>query len=143
MRADPSARRVVERIFAEETGEPANAGDPTARVRGAYEKLAHATSPVIGDAGLRAMLARSVRQSQARYPFLDAVAAVDLGAFQNQLWTSLRQQEPLVIEEIGIAVLTNFVETLSTLIGEELTLKVFRNAWPEANAFDPDEPEKP
>jgi hypothetical protein len=142
MRADPSARHFVEQIFAEQKGEPASADGAVALVRGAYEKLALAMSPVIGDAGLRAMLARGVRNSKPRYPFLDAVVAVELGPFLDQLWTSLREQEPLVIKEIGVVLLSNFVETLSKLIGEELTLRLFRNEWPEASVFGSDEPEK-
>jgi hypothetical protein len=141
MRANPSTRRLVERLFAEQKGEPAGVDGAVSQVRGAYEKLARAMSPVIADAGLRAMVARGVRKSKPKYPFLDAVVAVDLGEFLDQLWTSLGQQEPPVIKEIGVALLTSFVETLSNLIGDELTSKLFRNG-PDASAFASDEPEK-
>jgi hypothetical protein len=142
MQANPSARRFVERILGERTAELTNGEEAVAAVRTAHEKLARAMSPIIGEAGLLAMFARSVRKARALYPCLDSVEVSDLDTVLERLWSSLGQQEPAAIREIGIALLSNFVELLATLIGDELTLTLFRNAWPEASALASEEADR-
>jgi hypothetical protein len=141
MRASPSTRPVVERLFAA-MGERATADEAVSMVRSAYENLAGVMTPIVGDAGVQAIFVRSLRKCRPAYSCLEAVVARDRDALLDQLWTSLKQQNPATIKDIGIALLTSFSDVLSNLIGDELTLKLFRNAWPDASASGADEAKK-
>jgi len=143
VRAQPSARRVAERILADLTEEPTSAAEATALVRTAYESVVAAMSPIIGDTGIDAMFARSVRKGRGLHPCLEGVDVSDVGAALDRLWATLREQDPAAIKEIGVAVLAQFVELLSTLIGDQLTLQLFENASPNASALPSDEAERP
>jgi hypothetical protein len=141
MRVTPSTRLVVERISAE-IGEPSTADEAVSGMQRAYESLAAVMTSIIGDAGVRAIFARSLRKCRATFPCLESVVARDGDAFLEQLWARLHQQKPAVVKDIGIALLTGVGDILSNLIGDELTLKLFRNAWPDASAHAADEAKK-
>jgi hypothetical protein len=141
MRASPSSRVVVERIFAE-IGEPSTAYEAVSVMKRAYETLAGVMTPIVGEAGVQAIFVRGLRKCRTTYSCLEAVVARDRDAFLDQLWTSLKQEKPAIIKDIGIALLTSFSDVLSNLIGDELTLKLFRNGWPDASASAADEAKK-
>ena len=141
MRASPSTPLVIERIFAE-IRDPSTAEEAVSVMKHAHETLAGVMTPIVGDAGVQAIFVRGLRKCRPTYSCLEAVVARDRDAFLDQLWTSLKQQKPAIIKDIGIALLTSFSEVLSNLIGDELTMKLFCNAWPEASASAADEAKK-
>lgn len=88
-------------------------------------------APVIGTRGVDALLSRSLHLTGRIYPLL-AMAAGDqrdmatlLGAVNARL-ASCEMNEAL---EASHALLVNFTELLSTLIGESLTEQLLRPAW--------------
>lgn len=83
--------------------------------------------PIIGQGGFAALYNRSLSISRANHPFLEAVhqgalSPVDYAALQ----AVLTQQSNWQAEAANSAMLLNFYERLSYLIGEPLTGRLLR-----------------
>lgn len=90
-----------------------------------YEKIHAHLAPLLGAAGVEALLARSARLTRDEFPFL-AVAPLD-GA---KLRACLLGQPPAVAEESAVALFATFFSLITTFIGDRLTTQVLRSAWP-------------
>jgi hypothetical protein len=102
-----------------------------------WEHFARQLSPLIGDAGVAAICARSLHLTQRNAPGLAPVRAPAQGdapfAF---LQLSLEQQEPAAAIEAAVAVLATASELLALFIGEGLTRSLLREAWRDDFAGD-------
>jgi hypothetical protein len=132
MLGNPSALQIAERIFARVGREGASSDDAIAALTSVYERLELAMSAVLGDEGYRAMFARCMRKAKAGNPCLQGVLLADSPRFLVPLYTRLRQENALTIQNTGAALMTHFIELLVTLIGNDLTLKLFHRVWPDA-----------
>lgn len=103
-----------------------------ARLRGRLAGL-------IGPAGFDALLARALRLAQAERPTLRAVA------FDPQTPSGLRGVRELAAVYSGdadtvaadlIAIVAHLLGLLATFIGEDLALRLAREAWPDLSADD-------
>ena len=98
-----------------------------------YDTLAGQLALLIGDGGVRALTARSLHLVQRDFPWL--AEAQETKTSQSpfaQLGFSLERQEPAVAAEGAAAALATLGGLLETLIGEALTMRVVRAAWPSA-----------
>jgi hypothetical protein len=138
----PSATEVAERIYARE-GAKATADEAVRTVRAIFEHLERATSSVVGEIGFRAMYSRCLRKSRDAYPSLREVEPGARGALFEPLTAHLERQDHAVAIAVGTALVAAFFELLATLIGADLTFRLFRDAWPEALAGPFDSVEKP
>ncbi len=129
----PSAPEVAERIYAREGGK-ATADETVAAVKRVLEQLERATASVVGEIGFQAMFARSLRKARETYPSLGGVEPGERGALFDPLASQLGRQDQATATAVGAALVTAFFELLATLIGDELTFRLFRDAWPEALA---------
>ena len=92
---------------------------------------------MIGDAGLNAVCARSVHLTQREFSWLaPADSAGPRDAPFAHVRLSLEGQDPAVATDAAIAVLATFGELLALFIGESLTTRLLREAWP--NGFSDD-----
>lgn len=97
-----------------------------------HEKLVLHLAPVVGDAGMDALFARSVRKTKPDFPSLSELETG--GPPQKvlaQLYEHLQKQKVAELEKIIVALMVAFIRLLSTFIGEGLTWKLVRQAWPE------------
>jgi hypothetical protein len=135
----PSARRIAEGILAEEAGNARTAGEAISAVIQVHAKLAGTISPVLGQEGFEAMFARTVQKTKADYPCLEAISSGNPDGVLDRLKSVLSQQEATTVREVGVSLVEMSFQLLSTLIGEELTLRLFRSTWPEpvANGLAP------
>jgi hypothetical protein len=114
---------------------PQAAGALLARERSAekaWTKLAEHLSPLVGDAGVQALLERSLTLSRAKFPWLALPA--DAPASEPpwvQLRACLDQQHPELAKAASLALLTTFLELLGRFIGEALALRLLCEVWPE------------
>jgi hypothetical protein len=122
---------MAERVFAETAGKGDDVDEALAAFANVYERLERVLSSVLGDAGYRAILVRSLRKAEAMHPCLEGITLVEAGTFLEPLRIRLRQEEPVTIREASVTLTTYFIELLWTLIGADLTLKLLRRAWPE------------
>jgi hypothetical protein len=131
------ARRVFRRILTREAGTGADASATAAATSRVCERFTHQLTPLIGDAGVTAICARSLHLAQRQFPELASVRPLDQGAGPLALLQSfLEQQEPAAATEVAVAVLATASELLASFIGESLTTRLLCEAWPDDFAAD-------
>jgi len=137
MTSDNIRQRVFRRMLAREAGTGANAPAIAAAARRLCERFAEQLTPLIGDAGVAAIWARSLHLTERNVRGLASVRAAAQGdAPFAHLQLSLEQQEPAAATEAAVAVLATASELLASFIGEGLTTSLLREAWPEDFAGD-------
>jgi hypothetical protein len=137
MTSDNMRQRVFRRMLAREAGTGANAPAIAAAARRLCERFAEQLTPLIGDAGVAAICARSLHLTQRNVPGFAPVR----GSAQGEapfalLQMSLEQQEPAAATEAAVALLATVSELLTLFIGESLTTRLLREAWPDDFAGD-------
>ena len=106
-----------------------------AAARRAYEELAHVSTPLIGQVGVAALIARASHLAQRDYPWLITLPESERAdePFAHVI-VSLSRQSPPDAAEGTAAVFAAFAGLLVTFIGEPLTAALLRKAWPDAFA---------
>jgi hypothetical protein len=116
----------------------AGSADECAKAAGlVYDKLHAHLAPLVGSAGVQALLARSVQLTRGEFPFLEV--AVLEGS--PKLRERLKAQDPVVAIESSAALFGTFFTLITTFIGERLTTEVLRRAWPMIEETSPRETE--
>ena len=130
-------QRVFGRMLARESGTGADAPAIAAAARRLCERFAEQLTPLIGDAGVAAICARSLHLTLRNVRELSPVRASARGdAPFALLQRSLEQLEPAAATEVAVAVLATVGELLASFIGESLTTRLLREAWPDDFAGD-------
>jgi hypothetical protein len=112
------------------------AGSPAERAAAAgrvYDKLDAHLAPLLGSAGIRALLARSAKLSQSRFSFLEAAVVESSTALRE----CLQAQEAAIATESASAVFGTLLALLTMFIGERLTTQALRRAWPTIEQMAP------
>lgn len=124
-------RQAIQRALTQEAGRDADAQALAAAVVRVYDKLAGQLVLLIGEGGVRALTARSLHLVQRDFPWLAETRAADpsAGSFA-QVGSCLARQEPAIAADAAVLALATFGGLLTTLIGEMLTMRVVRAAWP-------------
>ena len=127
------ARRMlaVEAARAEAAGAP---GDAAVRV---CEKLQTPLIRLTGLAGYSSLLSRAVVLAKSEAPSLRAVSAQPDGSLAgfDQIEHDRDAGE---FEEARVALVAHLLGLLATFIGESLTQRLARDAWPDASFDKPD-----
>jgi hypothetical protein len=125
--------KAIQRALTLEAGSDADAKALAAATLRLYEPLAGQLALLIGEAGVKALTARSLHLVQRDFPWL--AEARDLGPSERpfaQVGLRLERQEPVLARQAAAAALATLGGSLAMLIGEVLTMRVFRAAWPSA-----------
>jgi hypothetical protein len=95
----------------------------------AYDRLLRCAGPLIGNNGVRAILARSLKLAAGQYPSLRAVLLVE--GYANDPAKALRAclQGQDTADASTTFVLATFLSLLSSFIGERLTAQIIETAW--------------
>lgn len=103
----------------------------------ASEKLRPHLAVLMGNMGFRALLARALALANADAPWLRAVHVKTDGSFEGfeELETTVDPEE---FFKGCVDLLTHLLGLLLAFIGEELTLRLVHQAWPELSSSDPD-----
>ncbi len=137
-RASAAHRETARALLAHEGARASSSADGCATAASQlYDKIHARLAPLLGAAGVQALLARSARLTQDSFPFL-AVAALDA----TKLRSRLQQQEPAVAMEAAVALFVTFLALITTFIGDRLTSQVLRSAWPTADETAPGDKRK-
>ena len=130
-------KRVFRRMLAREAGTGADVPAIAAAARRACERFAEHLSPLIGDAGMAAICARSLHLTERNVRGLASVDASAQGESRFALLQRfLEQQESAAATDAAVAVLATSSELLASFIGEGLTTGLLREMWPEDFAGD-------
>lgn len=134
-RVTPQMRNLAKRLMAYETGGNKSSGTKTPVAFHCCEKLRPHLAALMGDGGFRALLSRAL--ADAEVPWLRAVhvkADGSLGGLE-ELHVQLDLDE---FFEGRILLLTQLIGLLAAFIGENLTLRLVREVWPNVPLNDLD-----
>jgi hypothetical protein len=140
-------RQLALKTLAQHAGPAAGGEALAAAARRAYDDLARVSAPLIGQVGVDALTGRALHLAQREYPWLvhtreGTPARTERtpgtpppeqaeGPFA-QVIVGLEGQDPAVAAEAAGAVLATLTGLLVTFIGEPLTARLLRKAWPDA-----------
>jgi hypothetical protein len=134
-RATPGMRDLAERLTAYEKSLNKSSKTQTPSPFFVVEKLRPHLATLMGTGGLRALLSRALMQANAEVAWLRAVHVKADGAFEG-LDEPESQLDPEEIAEGRIVLLAQLLGLLVTFIGETLTLRLVRDAWPKLSLND-------
>jgi hypothetical protein len=106
------------------------------------EQLTKHLRQLVGETGIRALLARSVALSSATFPWLAGTIPIIQPA--DSAWVPLRAametQDVHAIREGFALLLSTFFGLLGRLIGEPLMAHLLHDVWPEVFPYSAKEP---
>jgi hypothetical protein len=127
----PKAKAMARHLLARETC----AGDsPQSNVQGTFrvaEKLRHPLSTLVGATGFRALLARAVALARVQDPELGGLQVMPDGSLDGLSEVSNGHPAP----DAG-AVIAEILGLLEAFVGEELTVRLLADVWPDLPAFE-------
>lgn len=91
-----------------------------------YDNLHAYLDPLLGVAGVQALLVRSARMARGEFAWLEVAALGD----STKLCECLQAQDLAVASGSAVALFDNFFALITAFIGERLTSQVLRSAWP-------------
>jgi hypothetical protein len=125
---------LARRLLAAEIAADKTAVSTESMVVRVYEKLRQSLCALAGVAGFRSLASRSLTLAKAEAPNLSAMQVSADGSLQV-----LRQAESEAAErlgaESGVILLAELLGLLHAFVGEALTLRLLRDAWP-TTVFD-------
>ena len=126
-------RQLALKVLAQRAGSAADAGALAAAAQRAYDDLALVSAPLIGQVGVDALTGRALHLVQRQYPWLVSTREPEQaeGPFAQVIFC-LERQDPAIATEAAGAVFATFTGLLVTFIGEPLTTRLLRKAWPDA-----------
>jgi hypothetical protein len=130
---NPALRQLALKALAQRAGAAPDAAALAAAAQRAYDDLTQVSAPLIGQVGVDALTGRTLYLAQRKYPWLVHTREPEQwkGPFA-QIVFCLERQDPAVATEAAGAVLTILTGLLVTFIGEPLTARLLRKAWPDA-----------
>ena len=128
-RTTPKIRDFAERLIAYETRENKASEAKKLAPFLVNEKLRPHLATLMGNAGFRALLSRALVLANADVPWLRAVHVRSDGSLEG-LAELDAQVDPEEIFEGGVVLLAQLLGLLGAFIGENLTLRLVGEIWP-------------
>ena len=130
---NPTLRQLAQKALAQRAGSATGGHALAGAAQRAYDDLARVAAPLIGQVAVDALTGRTLYLAQRKYPWLVHTREPDQweGPFA-QIVFCLERQDPAVATEAAGAVLITLTTLLVTFIGEPLTARLLRQAWPDA-----------
>jgi hypothetical protein len=123
----PSAAQLEKaRLLLLHEGATGSAGECATAAGRIYDKLHAHLDPLLGAAGVQALLVRSAKLTQPQFSFLEVAVVED----STKLRERLQAQDPAVATGSAAALFATFFALVTTFIGERLTTQILRRAWP-------------
>lgn len=109
-----------------------------------FDDLDRVVAPLIGDLGVDSLTGRALHLAAREYPCLELTREPDDASRPfAQVLVCLEQQDAAVASAAAAAVFATFTGLLGTFIGEPLTARLLRKAWPDAFSDTTSEEMKP
>jgi hypothetical protein len=130
----PAIQNLARRLIAMEVARDPSDGLVGAAVR-ACEKLRVPLGKLAGVAGFRSLMTRAMALATLEVPWLDSVQVRADGSLE-EFDAARSQQGAAQGGEAGAVVVAQLLGLLVTFIGEPLTLRLVRDAWPDASVSE-------
>ena len=124
-------QKVIVTMITRRAGSGADATGVARAVRSVYDDLAAAFVPLIGQAGVDALVGRALHLAQREYPSDQTGEGQADESFARVIRWIEQQRDPTAATDAAAAMLAAFAALLATLIGEPLTTRYLRKAWPD------------
>jgi hypothetical protein len=127
----PESRHLAQRLLAYEAVAGENSEPAESAAFRVFAKLRLALITLAGLAGFRSLLSRALTLARADAPDLSAVEVAADGSLKGLDELASQAQEET--QEGGAVLLTQLIGLLLTFIGNDLTLRLVQDVWPEAS----------
>ena len=134
-RPNPAEVERARRLLAHEVA-AGDAGDFAAAAGRVYDGLRAQLAPLLGLAGVGALLERGAKLVQGEFACFEDVTVLENSA---KLRACLQGQDPATAMEASAALFGAFFALITTFIGERLTTQALRSAWPTIEGTHPGE----
>ena len=145
----PEMRDLAQRLMACEANASNTSESAELMILRVYEKLRKSLGEFAGSAAFRSLASRALAMARSEIPSLHAVQIAEDGALKglgyglghglSEFGPQIHFEEDGHVEQPiggdGIAVIARLLGLLLIFLGEPITLRLLRNAWPGA-AFD-------
>ena len=118
--------------------------DPAAAAASLYTRMLAQLAPLIGRAGVHALLLRSAKLTCTEHPCLAEFTSFAMHkepqavtSHAGQLRVCLQAQLPFITMEPAEVLFGNLLSLLAAFIGDRLTAQVLEDAWPSTSATAP------
>lgn len=136
-----SRRKAIRRTLEERAGGASDATMIAEAAVDTWSQIAERLAPVIGTKGVDVLLNRSLHLTSVAFPCLATVGNREDGVDQIAgLRARLAGCNPDITAEASYALLANFTELLTTLIGEPLTWRLLSPVWSSPSTASEQEP---
>jgi hypothetical protein len=129
--SSPSIRDLARRLLAIEAGGPSAANSRVHEAVRACEKLRVCLIRLAGSDGFTALLRRALALARAEVPSLNGITEKADGSLEGL--EALAADAPDIRIEAAVAITAYLLGLLVTFIGEPLTVRLVREAWPDAS----------
>ena len=128
----PESVALASKMLARRVGESPDADALAAATRAAYRDVAGVAVSLIGPAGVEALAGRALHLAQREHSCLKQLPPPDQSNEPfAQVVARLQQQDPAVATAAAGALFATLIELLVTFIGNPLTTRLLRQAWPD------------
>ena len=138
----PAVRRLAQRVLERELEGTGGGPQPDSEAlapaaQSAMERLAEPLGRLLGVEGYWGLLRRAVHVARIESPLLQELqVSVEPAGGLDVLHAAVRDADPAVARDALTAVLAHLVWLLVTFIGERLTRRILRDAWPDMQLDD-------
>ena len=124
----PSVTRFVKAVVRAELARAGGSHDADVAAR-IMTQLCQALGKLIGPAGIDVLIARALVLARRGHPVLAGVTAGPGGTLTG---LDDAASNRVALQEAAMAIISQFIELLVTLIGEDLALRLVGDVWPAA-----------
>jgi hypothetical protein len=123
-------RETIRRTLAHRAGEAPDASAVAEAITSTWSQVASLLTPMIGARGADVTFRRSLYLTSKAFPWLGFDQEhVESDALLVTLTAHVAAQDADTAAEAGYTLLANFIELLTTLIGESLTEHILSSVW--------------
>jgi len=130
--ASPAIRDLAGRLIALEAVRDESPGSPVGGAARVCDRLRVSLARLTGVAGFRSLMSRALALTKAEVPSLTTAQVRADGSLEGLDGTG-HGPDTSVGSEAGVVVVAQLLGLLVTFIGEPLTLRLVRDAWPDVS----------
>jgi hypothetical protein len=129
---NPKLQELALRLFEHEARNSGNSDDPVKWIELCCQRLHDRLDRLIGPGGFRALLNRALYLAKKKYVWLEGVGIENYpGCEFKDLREAVKGQKPATVKEACTFILANVIWLLVTFIGEDITIGLIQEAWPD------------
>jgi hypothetical protein len=132
---NPKLQNLALRLFEHEASKSGNSDEPVKAIESCCQRLHDRLDRLIGAGGFRALLNRALYLAKKKHTWLEGVGIQDYPGCQfKDLREAAKGKKPATVNEACTLMLANVIWLLVTFIGEDITIGLIQEAWPDVRA---------